>query len=55
MLARRAGLLDWDRRTLPWGVLAVVLALAVGSVAQRNVDKQVQAADTVTTTVVEPA
>lgn len=55
MLARRAGLLDWNRHSIGWALLAVTLALLVGLAAQRSVAADMQAADSVSTTIVEPA
>ncbi|HSJ12846.1 MAG TPA: hypothetical protein VK939_00435 [Longimicrobiales bacterium] len=45
MLSRRAGLLDWDRHSIRWAVLAIVCALLVGAMAQRSVARDMQAAD----------
>jgi hypothetical protein len=45
MLARRAGLLDWDRRSLRWAMLAIAIALLIGALAQRTVPQELQASD----------
>lgn len=55
MLARRAGMLDWDRHSIGWAVLAVMCALLVGAMAQRSVERDMQAADSISTIIVEPA
>ena len=55
MLARRAGLLDWDRRSIRWALVAVVCALFVGVLADRSVTREMQAADAAAVAAGEPA
>jgi hypothetical protein len=55
MLMRRAGLLDWDRHSIRWGLIALVFALFVGAMAQRSVGGSMQAADTDPSSLAEPA
>ena len=55
MLARRAGLLDWDRRSAKWAVVGLMIALLIGAVAQRAVPQELQAADCVTVSEEQPA
>lgn len=55
MLARRAGLLDWDRNSIKWAVFAVAMALLIGVLAQRTVSQSMQASDPAGATVVRPA
>ena len=55
MLARRAGLLDWDRRSATWAMIALMFALAVGALAQRTVSQDMQASDPVRATAEQPA
>ena len=45
MLARRAGLLDWDRHSIRWAMIALALALLIGAVAQRTSSEELQASD----------
>jgi len=52
MLARRAGLLDWNRHSIRWAMIAVVIALFIGALAQRTVSEERQASDPVAATVV---
>ena len=54
MLARRAGLLDWDRRTSRWALVGLMIALLIGAVAQRAVPQDLQAADCAGTSVEQP-
>lgn len=55
MLARRAGLLDWDRRSAKWAMVALVVALFVGLMAQRAVSQDMQASDPVGATTEQSA
>lgn len=52
MLARRAGLLDWDRHSIRWAMIALALALLIGAVAQRTSSEEMQASDPVASHVV---
>lgn len=55
MLARRAGLLDWDRRSAKWAMIALMLALFVGVLAQRTISQDMQASDPVGATIEKSA
>lgn len=55
MLARRAGLLDWDRRSAKWAVVGLMIALLIGAIAQRAAPQDMQASDPQVTTVEQPA
>ena len=55
MLARRAGMLDWDRHSIRWALLAIMAALFVGAMAQRSVARDMQASQAAPTVIVEPA
>lgn len=52
MLARRAGLLDWDRQSIRWAMIAIALAVAIGAIAQRTQSEELQASDPVVEQVV---
>ena len=57
MLARKAGLLDWDRYSIRWALLAVVCALGIGLLAEHSVKRDMQAGEEADAKVaiVEPA
>lgn len=55
MLARRAGLLDWDRQSAKWALIALAFALLVGALAQRSMSQDMQASDPVRATAEQTA